>query len=264
MELLAPAGSFGAFDAALKEGYSNNPDNKGILFYSDDELIKFAKEAHNADLQISFHAVGDAAFEQAIRVFEIVILSNPRENHRHTIIHACLPTEEGLKKCAELGICISSQPIFLNLKEEPVEFLEEILGKRHKKISPYRKMLNIGVIVSGSSDGPVSYPDPLKGIHAACNHYVPEQSITIQEALKMFTYQAAYMSFDEQERGSLEVGKIADMVLLNKNPLEIKPEKLLELEVEEIYLQGKKYKGKQGLLGFLLRAFSIKGRKKKI
>ncbi len=110
-------GAFTPFDAALKEGYTNDPDNKGILFYSDDELIHFAKEAHNANLQISFHAVGDAAFEQAIRVLEAVILANPREDHRHTIIHACLPTKEGLKKCAELGICISAQPIFLILKK---------------------------------------------------------------------------------------------------------------------------------------------------
>lgn len=257
-------GAFTPLDAALKEGYTNNPDNKGILFYSDDELIQFAKEAHNANLQISFHAIGDAAFEQATRVLETTILANPREDHRHTIIHACLPTEEGLKKCSELGICISAQPVFLHFKEEPVEFLQEILGERHKKISPFRKMLDMGIHISGSSDGPVSSPDPIRGIHSACNHYVPEQSITIQEALKMFTYQAAFMGFDEKERGSLEVGKIADMVILNKNPLEMKTENLLELKVEELYLQGKKYKGKQGLGSFLLRFLSRKGRKKKI
>ena len=72
------------------------------------------------------------------------------------------------------------------------------------------------------------------------------------------------MSFDENERGSLEVGKIADMVVLNQNPLKMKKENLLDLKVETLYLQGKKYKGNQGLLSFLLRAFSFKGRKKKI
>ncbi len=153
---------------------------------------------------------------------------------------------------------------FPNFKEEPIEFLQEILGERHKKISPFRKMLDMGIVVSGSSDGPVSSPNPIKGIHAACNHYVPEQSITIQEALKMFTYQAAYMGFDEQERGSLEIGKTADMVILNKNPLEVKPENLLDLKVEEIYLQGKKYQGKQGLLSFLMRFILGKGKRKKI
>jgi len=125
-------------------------------------------------------------------------------------------------------------------------------------------MLDMGLIISGGSDGPVSNPDPIGGIYAACNHYVPEQSITIQEALKMFTYQGAYMSFDEKERGSLEVGKIADMVVLSQNPLKMKKEDLLDLKVEELYLQGKKYKGNQGLFSFLLRAFSFKGRKKKI
>ncbi|MHA1200341.1 MAG: amidohydrolase family protein, partial [Candidatus Heimdallarchaeaceae archaeon] len=222
------------------------------------------QEAHNADLQISFHAIGDAAVEQAVRVLKAAIKTNPREDHRHTIIHACLPTEEALKECAELGICITAQPVFLNLKEEPVEFLEEILGERHKKILPFRKMLDMGIVVSGSSDGPVSSPNPIRGIHAACNHYVPQQSITIQEALKMFTYQGAYMGFDEKERGSLEEGKIADMIILNKNPLEMKPENLLELNVEEIYLQGKKYRGKQGLWSFLARFLSGNGRKRKI
>ncbi|MCE7743070.1 MAG: amidohydrolase family protein, partial [Candidatus Heimdallarchaeota archaeon] len=77
-----------------------------------------------------------------------------------------------------------------------------------------------------------------------------------------FTYQGAYMGFDEHERGSLEIGKIADMVILNKNPLEMKSENLLELKVEETYLRGKKYRGKQGLLSFLFRFLFGIGKKK--
>ncbi|MHA1400945.1 MAG: amidohydrolase [Candidatus Heimdallarchaeaceae archaeon] len=255
-------GCFGSEDAALMQPYSTSVDNTGVLFYSDEKLLTFTKEAHKAGLQIEFHAIGDAAFEQAIRVLEAAIRSYPREDHRHTIIHASLPTEEGLKKCAELGICLAVQPSLLTMEEEPVEYLKEILGERYKNISPFRTMLDLGIKISGGSDGPVTRPDPIKGIYSACNHFVPEQSLTIQEALRMFTIDAAYMSFDEKERGSLEAGKIADMVILNKNPLVMEPSDLLELKVEDLYLQGQKYKGKQSLFSVLLRAFSRKGRRK--
>jgi len=106
--------------------------------------------------------------------------------------------------------------------------------------------------VSGGSDAPVIAPDPIAGLFGACNHpYDPAQSLTIPEALRMFTSEVAWTSFDEQERGTLEKGKIADMVMLNRNPLEIKPERLLELEVQQLYLCGEPYKPGMGLPGML-------------
>lgn len=240
-------GCFGSEDAALLEPYSNNPANKGVLYYEDKHVKDFAIAANRAGLQIEMHAIGDAAFVQAVDAIEAALKDFPRSDHRHTIIHACLPTEEGLEKMAKLGIGIALQPAFLGWPLEPLDYLERILGKRAYKISPLRHMLNLGIHMSGGSDAPCTLPDPIDGIYNACNHYVPEESLTIPEALRMFTYESARMSFDEKERGSLETGKIADMTILNKNPLELKPAELKSLKVERLILSGKDYKKGQGL-----------------
>jgi len=255
-------GCFGATDAALLMPYSNNPDNRGILFYPDEKVIAFTKEANRAELQIEFHVIGDAGVAQAVRALEEALKDYPRTDHRHTLIHACLIAPEDLEKIAKLKIGITLQPAFLISNLEPIEYLRDILGERAMESSPLRKMIDMGIHVSGGSDAPVTPPDPVEGIFAACNHFRPDQSVTIAEALRMFTYEVARAGFDEKERGSLETGKIADMVILNKNPLKINPNNLRELKIEKILLDGKPYKGGKGIGGMI--AGAIKGRNRKI
>ena len=253
-------GCFGSEDAALRQPYANRPQNRGILFHSDEEVIQFAKRANREGLQIEMHAIGDAAFDQAVMAIEAALKDFPRQDHRHGIIHACLPTEEGLQKCADLGIQIPLQPAFLMWDLEPVDLLHSILGDRAERISPLRKMIDMGIVLSGGSDAPCTLPDPIAGIHAACNHYVPEQSLTIPEALKLFTCNAAWTTFDEKERGSLETGKMADMVILNRNPLTMKPNELLGLKVENLLLKGEPYRKGQGMLSLLAKRLLMGGK----
>lgn len=255
-------GCFGATDAALLAPYSNNPDNRGILFYPDEKVIAFAKEANRAGLQIQFHAIGDAGVAQAVRALEEALRDYPRTDHRHTIIHACLIAPEDLEKISKLEIGITLQPAFLISHLEPIAYLKEILGDRVMGSSPLRKMIDMGIHVSGGSDAPVTPPDPIEGLYAACNHFRPDQSVTIAEALRMFTYEVARTGFDEKERGSLETGKIADMVLLNENPLAMDPRNLRDLTIEKILLEGKPYRKGWGFGGMI--AGAIIGRNRKI
>ncbi len=246
-------GCFGACDAALVDSYSNDPDNKGILFYKDTEVIKFAKEANRAGLQIEMHAIGDAATHQAVMAIEEALKDFPRKNHRHTIIHACLMSPENLGKCAKLEIGISLQPGFLISPLEPAEYLEEILGSRIKTGSPLRNMIDSGIHLSTGSDAPVTHPDPIEAIYGACNHpYDTNQSVSIQQALKMATYEVAWTSFDEHQRGSLEQNKIADMVVLNQNPLKMNLKDLLKLKTDRLYLSGKTYKPKMSIFNAMI------------
>ena len=101
-------------------------------------------------------------------------------------------------------------------------------------------------MLSAGSDGPCTDPDPIQWIHRACNHSQPEQSLSLYEALRMCTYNGYYTSFDEAGRGSLEVGKIADMVILSKNPYEIDRADLNTLRVNQLLLQGKPYRKLKG------------------
>ncbi len=239
-------GCFGSMDAAMLKPYDSEPGNQGVLYYSDKTVTDFCIAANRAGLQIEMHAIGDAAFVQALNALEAALNDFPREDHRHTIIHACLPTQEGLEHMARLGIGIALQPSFLDWDLEPLDYLERIMGERAYQISPLRTMKDMGIHMSGGSDAPCTIPDPVEGIYAACNHYVPEQSLAISEALRMYTYEAARMSFDEKERGTLEPGKIADMTVLNKNPLSLEPKELRQLKVEKLLLAGKPYHSGQG------------------
>jgi len=234
-------GCFGSVDAAMLRPYDTDSENSGVLYYSDETVRNFCIAANRAGLQIEMHAIGDRAFVQALDALEAALKDCPREDHRHTIIHVCLPTDEGLERMAKLGIGAAVQPAFLDWPQEPLPYLERVMGDRAYRISPLRTMKDLGIHMSGGSDAPCTIPDPVEGMYCACNHYVPEQSLTIPEALRMFTYEAARMSFDEKERGTLEVGKIADMTILNKNPLSLEPKQLRELKAEMLLLAGKEY-----------------------
>jgi len=256
-------GCFGATDAALHEPYTNDPTNKGILYQTEEQVIEFAKKANRAGLQIEMHAIGDAAVSRAVLAIKSALLDFPREDHRHTIIHASLIRPDDLQTIAELGIGLTVQPGFLISPLEPVEYLEEILGDRVKASSPLKSILDAGIHLSGGSDAPVTHPDPIEGIYGACNHpFDPEQSVSIMDALKMYTYEIAWTGFDEKERGSLEKGKIADMVILNQNPLSLEPKDLRSLKVEKLYLGGEEYQPGMGLIGMLWN--SLRGSKVKI
>ena len=256
-------GCFGATDAALHEPYTNDPTNQGILYQSEEQVLEFAKKANRAGLQIEMHAIGDAAVSRAVKAIKNALLDFPREDHRHTIIHACLIRPDDLRTIAELDIGLTVQPGFLVSPLEPVEYLEEILGSRVKGSSPLKSIKDAGIHLSGGSDAPVTPPDPIEGIYGACNHpYDPEQSLSIMDAIRMYTYEIAWTGFDEKERGSLEPGKIADMVILNQDPLGLDPQDLRSLNVEKLYLEGKEYQPGMGLPGMLWN--SLRGSKVKI
>lgn len=233
-------GCFGSLDAALYEPYQGT-ENRGILFYSDDEVAAFCKEANRAGLQIQMHAIGDAAFDQAARAIAAALTDYPREDHRHGIIHACLPTDRGMDLCAEYAIQIPLQPAFIDWPQEPTSYLFSVLGDREARLNPLKTFLKRGLLISGGSDAPVTAPDALHGMYKACNHTQSDESLSISEALKLFTVNGYKASFDEGERGTLEAGKVADMTLLSENPLACTPETLSRLKVDAVFYRGLKH-----------------------
>lgn len=214
-----------------------------ILYYTDEQVIDFCKRANRAGLQIEMHAIGDKAFDQACRAIKAALDDYPRENHRHGIIHDCLPTEEGVKICRDYHIQMPVQSAFINWKQEPDEYLEAILGKeRAEKLNPLGTFVRNGIIISDGSDAPCTTPNPIAWIDKAVNHPVHGEAISVQDALRMCTYNGYYASFDEDKRGSLEVGKFADMVILSENPYEVEKTDLKNIKVEQLLLQGLPYR----------------------
>ena len=228
-------GCFGSQDAALNEPNTNG--DSGVLYYTDEQVIDFCKKANRAGLQIEMHAIGDRAFDQATRALKAALDDFPREDHRHGIIHCCLPTKEGIEICKKYKIQMPVQSSFINWRQEPNEYLEALLSKKRvNNLNPLKTLVRNDIILSFGSDGPCTDPNPIEWLYKACNN--GKESLTIEEALKCATYNGYWVTFDEQERGSLKVGKIADMVILNKNPYSLDIADLRELKVEKTILKG--------------------------
>jgi predicted amidohydrolase YtcJ len=192
-------------------------------------------------IQVAMHAIGDAAVEQAITAFEKALKDFPRQDHRHIIIHADLIPEPLLERAARLGLHLAVQTPFLYWELEPMSYLQRILGERAQNLIPLRSMLAHGLTIAGGSDAPCTLPDPILGIHAACNHPNPDEKIPVIDALRMHTSWAARLSFDEDDRGTLETGKVADFIILDRNPLSIPVETLKEINMEGLYIGGQPY-----------------------
>jgi predicted amidohydrolase YtcJ len=206
------------------------------------------------------HAIGDAAFNQAARALKAALDDCPRSGHRHGIIHAFLPTDEGISICSEYGIQLPMQTACVDFPLEPGWYLNDILGKRAAKLNPIRTFLNNNITLSLGSDSPVTIPDPIMWIHGACN-LSGGRSAAVSEALKIATYNGYWSTFDEKMRGSLEAGKIADMVILSENPYDVPAGELKRIKVEKLLLSGKPYrKQKQNIAWLLVKGLLSKKR----
>ena len=167
----------------MKRPYASDPNNRGILYYTDEQVIDFCKAANRAGLQIEMHAIGDRAFDQAARALKAALDDFPREDHRHGIIHACLPTEYGMEICRQYHIQLPMQIAFDNWRQEPQEYTLELLGEeRNARLNPVRSFMENGCVVSFGSDGPCTSPDPIAWLYKAVNHSNPNEAVSIRQA----------------------------------------------------------------------------------
>ncbi|HKI80272.1 MAG TPA: amidohydrolase family protein, partial [Pseudodesulfovibrio sp.] len=172
------------------------------------------------------------AMEKAIAAF-------PRDDHRHRIEHCEIPTRDQVQRMGRAGILAGMQPAFIHYLVDMEDYEKRFGWERLRWMHPYRTMLDAGVIMTGGSDCPVTPHGPLVGIQTAVLHPIEEERLTPKEAIRMFTIDAAYSAFDETERGSIEPGKIADLVILSADPTEVPPESIREIKIVKTIVEGK-------------------------
>lgn len=224
-------GSFGSRNAALSSEYEDGSGD-GVLFFTDEEIEEFVENAHNAGLQITVHAIGDKAIDQILRAYEKVLMRNPRVDHRHRIEHFELPSPEHIRLARELGIVVSVQPAYEDRWGGPGGMYEMRLGsERMMRTNPFREEWDAGLCLVGGSDSDVTPMNPILGIHAAVNHPNPAHRLTPKEALRMFTRNAAWSVFEEDRKGKIAAGKLADLVVLSDNPLTVPPCSIKDITV---------------------------------
>lgn len=225
-------GDFGPHTAALLEPYTDRPETSGTLYYTQPEVDGFVEEAHRAGLQIAVHAVGDRAAEQALDAYQRVLTRWPREDHRHRIEHFEIYDETLVEQAARLGVCLAIQPPFNGYFGGHTR-LNPILGEeRAVRSDPVRSLIDEGLRVGGGSDSTVTPLKPLYGVHCAVNHSNPAERIPVDRALQLYTLDNAWLAFEEKEKGSIEVGKLADLVVLAQDPSAVDPEDIESIPVE--------------------------------
>ena len=233
-------GAFDGHSAALAEPYADRPDTCGILNYTDDEMYEFTMAAHREGQQVSFHAIGDAAIDQVLRVYERVLKECPKEDHRLRIEHFEEPSPEAIRKAAELNVALSMQPLLIEVCER-MDFsgYEPFIGERVKRCSPYRSILDAGLLVGGGTDYPVTPMDVLHGARIAMTHPVESERITLQEYLEINTVSAAKLGFVEDRKGCIKEGLDADLVVLDRDPFTAETEALSDIKILMTFARGK-------------------------
>jgi hypothetical protein len=231
-------GAFTPHTARLLEPYADRPETSGRLYFGDEELLEFFRRAHKAGLQISVHCVGDGAVEQALRAYEAVLGESPRADHRHRIEHAELITADQMRRARAMGIVLAIQPAFNHFWRHD-EFYPPLIGtERAARVDPVRSLIEAGLIVAGGSDSTVTPLRPLLGVHSAVNHSNPAERVDPLTALRLFTADAAYLAFEEGQKGSLTPGKLADTVVLGADPLAAGPAEIKDIPVEMTIVGG--------------------------
>ncbi|HEU5480786.1 MAG TPA: amidohydrolase family protein, partial [Candidatus Tumulicola sp.] len=217
-------GSLGSRTAALFEPYADG-DTCGALRFSDDELLAYYAQAEALGIAAGVHAIGDAAIEQSIRVWERVLAGKPSARGcRHFIEHFELATPEQIDACARMNLFLSMQPQFDASWAQRGGMYETRLGETRKRsMNALARIRAAGATVCGGSDSPVCALDPLAGMQACVEHHEPSERLAPDAALFAYTVAAARLGYAEGATGNLLPGLAADFVVLDADPLEGTP-----------------------------------------
>lgn len=235
------AGSSGS--AAMKSPYPGDSENYGILNISEEELNEKIEHAHRSGYQIALHAIGDKAIEMALDGYTKALARYPRSNHRHRIEHCGFLSGALIEKLNDLEVIpVLGLSFLYELGDNYLEIYEQ---NSLEQAYPLGSLLKNGSKAALSSDAPVIHPNPMHGLYFALAHrtksgrsIAPEQKVEMLQALRAYTLHGAYASFEEGIKGSIQVGKLADMVVLSRNILSVPPKELLDVSVELTMVDG--------------------------
>lgn len=236
-------GSSSGPTAATLEPYTSKPDFSGILAMTQEQVDDIILRAHAGGWQVTSHAVGDKGVTMIVNAIEKALEKYPRENHRHRIEHCAMINDNLLDRIKKLGIVPIANPIFLY--EFGDGYMVNYGQERAYKMFTAKSFFDRGIIAAGSSDCPVTFSNPILNMHLAINRETQtgqvinaDERVTVEQALRMFTYNGAYASFDEDKKGTIEVGKLADLAVLSGSLYNTHTDKIMDLSVDMTIIDG--------------------------
>lgn len=239
-------GSLGAKTALLYEPYSDGTDICGTMVHDEEDLQRCVDYAYDNDMQLLIHAIGDRASDMVCTAFERAIAAYGRKKSRLAINHLQIVSPHLFDRMKQSEILAFIQPIFVASDKD---IIEQLIGpERAGRAYGWKTMMDHGLLCCGSSDSPVENYDILAGIQAAVTRtgleeksqgWRPEERLSVLEALRLFTINNAYGSFEEKEKGSLELGKAADFVVLGEDPFAVSQYQLAKIPVLRTIVEGR-------------------------
>ena len=226
----------------LSEPYSNNPDYYGIPpARSQEDLDKAFQTMHDAGFQIATHSNGDREIDMTLTAIERAQANNPRPDARHRIEHASVMTQALLERAGKAGVIL----VFHSYMWEHGDKLADYGEKRLAMIHPYRTAIDMGIYVACHSDATVSAADPLLRIQDMVTRkgengivYGGNQAVGVEEAIKVWTLDGAFCTFEENIKGSITPGKLADFVILRQDPRQVSPDAIKDIVINGTYIGG--------------------------
>lgn len=240
-------GSMGSQTAALFEPFTDNPSTSGILTEPVEKMEKLILNADREKFQVCIHAIGTRANHIILNAYEKAIKVNGKRDSRHRIEHAQILIENDVPRFAELGVIASMQPAHCITD---LTYAESRLGRERCRYAyAWRSILEAGGRIAFGTDCSMKPMDPIEGLYAAVSRksrdglpaggWFPEEKLTMEEAIELYTLGPAYASFEENLKGSIEPGKLADMAVLSQNLLEIPEQMILDTRVVYTVFDGK-------------------------
>jgi len=236
-------GAIAGRTAWLSEPYVGSADDQGIRVMAPEEMDEMAREIHRAGFQICVHANGDAAIDMVLTAYEKAMAACPRTDPRHRIEHCTVVTPSILERMAKLGCIATPFCTYVYYHGEKMKYYGE---ERLKRMFAQRSFMDYGIVSTGSTDYVPGPYEPLMGIQSCVTRtdssgkvWGANQRISVEEALRMYTYNGAYASFEENAKGSIEAGKLADLVVLGEDPTEVDPYTIKDIPVERTMVGGR-------------------------
>jgi hypothetical protein len=235
-------GAIAGHTAWLSRPYEDKPDYYGIPTKTPEEINQIVWDAHTAGFQLEVHANGDKAIEMLLDAYEKAQKEFPRTDPRHRIAHCTVITPEIIRRIKALGVVVLPFSTYVYEHGEKMSGY----GDRISMMFAHRTFLDEGIPVGGSSDNPCATQDPLIAIQSMVTRKSstglelgPEQKVSVDEALYIYTRGSAYATFEEEIKGSIEAGKCADFVVLSDDPGEVEPETIKDIQVEQTFVGGR-------------------------
>jgi predicted amidohydrolase YtcJ len=236
-------GSISERTAWLSQPYIGRPDDFGIQVMSEQELYENGRKAHEADWQIGVHANGDRAIDTVLRVYERLQREHPRRNPRFRLEHCTVINDLLVRRIKALGAIPTPFAAYVYYHGEK---MREYGAERLDHMFALRSFLDAGICVAPGSDYPPGPFEPMMALQSSVtrtdmngNVWGPKQRITVEEALRVQTLHGAYASFEENEKGSIQQGKLADLVVLGRDPVREEPLSLMKIPIERTMIGGR-------------------------